>query len=292
MQYELESYTRQLRALDGQIAYSTVNVTLREVATLTPTGITFPERLWDAFSGGWSAFVTFLQGLILTLVYLWPLLLIAAAVVFAVRSLSRRHRAAHPETAQTAKARQGRAARLPHRTHGPPAPALPGRTNPPARRKRPSPNTDVPHSKSPRCGGGFSMIAGRSQEEYAMDIWEQLYLRAKEQYAPQEISPFLYARHVVCALESADGPHFYRFLHGKLLRCDGPVRRAGAGLNMYLQSGQTSVRRLIAFRDAPPSGGGTRHALRRLPGVFHAAGPPEPGYGDHDRLPGRGRPLP
>ena len=119
MQYELESYTRQLRALDGQIAYSTVNVTLREVATLTPTGITFPERLWDAFSGGWSAFVTFLQGLILTLVYLWPLLLIAAAVVFAVRSLSRRHRAAHPKPPQTAKARQGRAARLPHRTHGP-----------------------------------------------------------------------------------------------------------------------------------------------------------------------------
>ena len=60
-----------------------------------------------------------------------------------------------------------------------------------------------------------------------MDIWEQLYLRAKEQYAPQEISPFLYARHVVCALESADGRIFNRFLHGKLLRCDGPVRRAG-----------------------------------------------------------------
>lgn len=111
VQYELESYTRQLRALDGQIAYSTVNVTLREVATLTPTGITFPERLGDAFSGGWSAFVTFLQGLILTLVYLWPLLLIAAAVVFAVRSLSRRHRAAHPK---------------------PPKPQKPGKGEPPA----------------------------------------------------------------------------------------------------------------------------------------------------------------
>lgn len=107
VQYELESYTRQLRALDGQIAYSTVNVTLREVATLTPTGITFPERLGDAFSGGWSAFVTFLQGLILTLVYLWPLLLIAAAVVFAVRSLSRRHRAAHPKPPKPQKPGKG-----------------------------------------------------------------------------------------------------------------------------------------------------------------------------------------
>ena len=107
VQYELESYTRQLRALDGQIAYSTVNVTLREVATLTPTGITFPERLGDAFSGGWSAFVTFLQGLILTLVYLWPLLLIAAAVVFAARSLSRRHRAAHPKPPKPQKPGKG-----------------------------------------------------------------------------------------------------------------------------------------------------------------------------------------
>lgn len=130
VQYELESYTRQLRALDGQIAYSTVNVTLREVATLTPTGITFPERLGDAFSGGWSAFVTFLQGLILTLVYLWPLLLIAAAVVFAVRSLSRRHRAAHPK---------------------PPKPQNPGKGAPPASptaRTAPGAGTALPDEPS------------------------------------------------------------------------------------------------------------------------------------------------
>ena len=130
VQYELESYTRQLRALDGQIAYSTVNVTLREVATLTPTGITFPERLGDAFSGGWSAFVTFLQGLILTLVYLWPLLLIAAAVVFAVRSLSRRHRAAHPK---------------------PPKPQKPGKGAPPASptaRTAPAAGTALPDEPS------------------------------------------------------------------------------------------------------------------------------------------------
>lgn len=41
-----------------------------------------------------------------------------------------------------------------------------------------------------------------------MDIWEKLYQKAKEQYHPQEVSPFIYAHHVVCA---------YR----KLCRCDG-----------------------------------------------------------------------
>lgn len=33
-----------------------------------------------------------------------------------------------------------------------------------------------------------------------MNIWETLYLKAKEQYHPEEISPFVYAHHVVCAI--------------------------------------------------------------------------------------------
>lgn len=97
VQYELESYTRQLRALDGQITYSTVNVTLREVATLTPTGVTFPERLADAFAGGWHGFVTFVQGLVLTLVYLWPLLLVAVILLVILLPVMRRRKAARAE---------------------------------------------------------------------------------------------------------------------------------------------------------------------------------------------------
>ena len=41
-----------------------------------------------------------------------------------------------------------------------------------------------------------------------MDIWERLYLKAKEQYHPKEVSPFIYAHHVVCALESENGEIF------------------------------------------------------------------------------------
>ena len=33
-----------------------------------------------------------------------------------------------------------------------------------------------------------------------IDIWEELYTKAKEQYYPGEINPFIYAHHVVCAL--------------------------------------------------------------------------------------------
>lgn len=96
VQYQLESYTQQMRTLSGQITYSTVDISLREVATLTPTGITFPERMADAFRGGWNGFLLFIQGLVLTLVYLWPLLAVAVIVVLVIRRLARRHRTSHP----------------------------------------------------------------------------------------------------------------------------------------------------------------------------------------------------
>ena len=96
VQYQLESYTQQQRALDGQITYSTVEISLSEVASLTPTGGSFAQRLSDAFAGGWHGFVLFLQGLVLTLVYLWPLVLVAVVVVILIRALARRHRAKSP----------------------------------------------------------------------------------------------------------------------------------------------------------------------------------------------------
>lgn len=45
-----------------------------------------------------------------------------------------------------------------------------------------------------------------------MDIWEKLYLKAKEQYHPEEVSPFIYAHHVVCALESENGEIYTGFV--------------------------------------------------------------------------------
>jgi len=41
-----------------------------------------------------------------------------------------------------------------------------------------------------------------------MDIWETLYLKAKEHYHPTEVNSFIYTNHVVCALESISGKVF------------------------------------------------------------------------------------
>ena len=44
-----------------------------------------------------------------------------------------------------------------------------------------------------------------------MDIWDKLYLEAKAQYHPEEVTPFIYAHAVVCALEAEDGRIFTGF---------------------------------------------------------------------------------
>lgn len=90
-----------------------------------------------------------------------------------------------------------------------------------------------------------------------MDIWEKLYLKAKAEYAPQEVSPFIYAHHVVCALESENGDIYTGIC---IESCGGVMNLCAervAGLNMYVNSGQTVVKRLIAFKDQPPRGGGS-----------------------------------
>lgn len=89
-----------------------------------------------------------------------------------------------------------------------------------------------------------------------MDIWEKLYLKAKELYHPEEISPFIYAHHVVCALESENGEIYTGFC---IESCGGVMNLCAervAALNMYVNSGQKVIKRLIAFTNEPPRGGG------------------------------------
>lgn len=89
-----------------------------------------------------------------------------------------------------------------------------------------------------------------------MDIWKKMYLKAKTEYHPEEVSPFIDAHHVVCAIEAENGEIYTGFCiegaSGVINLCAERV----AGLNMYIQSGQTVVKKLIAFRDNPPSGNG------------------------------------
>lgn len=90
-----------------------------------------------------------------------------------------------------------------------------------------------------------------------MDIWERLFEEAKKQYHPEDVSPFVYAHHVVCALEAENGEIYTGFC---IESCSGVMNLCAervAALNMYVNSGQTVIKRMIAFRDKAPYGGGS-----------------------------------
>jgi len=89
-----------------------------------------------------------------------------------------------------------------------------------------------------------------------MDIWDKLYEMAKKEYNPEHVSPFIDAHHVVCAIEAENGEIYTGFCIegacGVIALCAERI----AALNMYIQSGQTVVKRLLACRENPPKNGG------------------------------------
>ena len=69
-----------------------------------------------------------------------------------------------------------------------------------------------------------------------MDIWNKLCEIAKQEYHPEDVSPFVMAHHVVCALEAENGEIFTGFC---IESCSGVMNLCAervAALNMYMNS--------------------------------------------------------
>lgn len=85
-----------------------------------------------------------------------------------------------------------------------------------------------------------------------MDIWKEMYEKAKKEYHPEDVSPFIRAHHVVAAVQSESGKIFTGFCiegaSGTMNLCAERV----AALRMYAETGETKIKRMIAFRDKPP----------------------------------------
>lgn len=90
-----------------------------------------------------------------------------------------------------------------------------------------------------------------------MDIWEKLYEKAVKLYHPEDVTPFIYAHNVVCALESENGEIFTGFCIESACGVMNLCAERVAALNMYANSGQTVIKRILTFRDQPPTGGGS-----------------------------------
>lgn len=96
----IEDLSGTLRGYDAQVAYSTVNLTLREVYRLSngeEPAENFGGRLSGAFSVGWRGFLELLENLAVALAYGWVLLvLLAAAGTGVVLVLRRRKKIQSP----------------------------------------------------------------------------------------------------------------------------------------------------------------------------------------------------
>lgn len=118
VQYQIESYTRQLQSMADQVAYSTVDITLREVSNLTPETATFGDKVRAALQSGWRNFLLLLEGLVLLILYLLPLLVIAG-IIIALLIATRPARKARRERRAQARLEQLGISKTPHPLYQP-----------------------------------------------------------------------------------------------------------------------------------------------------------------------------
>lgn len=100
VQYEIESYTGQMKALENSIDYATITVYLEEVQTYTPVEPTFGDRVAQAFTNMLHGIVDGAQGFVILLIYALPVLFLGAVatviIVVCTRRSRRKHRTLYP----------------------------------------------------------------------------------------------------------------------------------------------------------------------------------------------------
>lgn len=131
VEYQIASYQAQLRVMENQVSYCTVEVYLDEVDSLTILEPTFGERIGEAFTNSWADFGDFCQDFAVGFVYWLPGLLVLAAILVVAVLIGRRAR------------RRMRAAAAQRPPLAPPAPTATGADYGPLY-KRPEPPKEEP----------------------------------------------------------------------------------------------------------------------------------------------------
>ena len=96
VRYQLESMESQLRALDNQVDYATISLSISEVKEFTE--VTEPETVWDRISVGFTEslegvgnfFVEFFVFFVVALPYLVTLGAVVAVVLLIARASKRK----------------------------------------------------------------------------------------------------------------------------------------------------------------------------------------------------------
>lgn len=87
-----------------------------------------------------------------------------------------------------------------------------------------------------------------------MDIWEELFVAAKDLYKPQYTTKFIYSHHVASAIEADNGDVFTGFC----IRSSGGVANLCAervaAINMFVNGGRTVIKRMVTVGDGLTKG--------------------------------------
>lgn len=83
--YEIESYKTAIKVYDSKVSYSTVTLSIREVADLTDLDAdpSFGARVKRALSESWGNTVAFLEGLVIVIIYVAPALVFMGIALIA-----------------------------------------------------------------------------------------------------------------------------------------------------------------------------------------------------------------
>ena len=107
VQTQLDQNRTYLSAMDTDVAFSTVNLTIEEVvrySTDPPKTTTFVDRLHNAFVGSWSNFLRFLEMVLFSIIYIAPLALTVLVIVLIVLGINKAWRKNHPKKPRPPKA--------------------------------------------------------------------------------------------------------------------------------------------------------------------------------------------
>ncbi|MCL1831124.1 MAG: DUF4349 domain-containing protein [Oscillospiraceae bacterium] len=103
VRYQIESYQSIMNTYNNLLSYSTINIDVHEVSTVVILKDTFGQRVLAAIDDSLKAVLSFLDGLVIVLIYLAPYMIIALIVIVIVRLLTKKRRLARKERKAGAK---------------------------------------------------------------------------------------------------------------------------------------------------------------------------------------------
>ena len=104
--YEIESYTAKLKLYDDKIDFCTVTIELDEVVTYSEVKKdTAWNRFTEAFGDSISGFVSFLESLVIAIIYLFPYLIVIGIITLIVLKVTKKKRLERKRLAEERKAK-------------------------------------------------------------------------------------------------------------------------------------------------------------------------------------------